>query len=135
LAYFAVKTSVVFFVVVLMRIALPRLRIDQMLNFNWKFLTPLALILVMVTAVVEKAVIHYLPLFNLVPGSTTFLIVRTLAHLFANGAIAIGALWLAQSLRKREIPRVGSPRPVAVPPQAKPNQPQQVFDEGVKNVS
>jgi NADH-quinone oxidoreductase subunit H len=121
LAYFAVKTSVVFFVVVLMRISLPRLRIDQMLNFNWKFLTPLALILVMVTAVVEKAVIHYLPLIHLVPGSTTFLIVRALAHLVANGAIGLGALGLAQSFRKREPPRVGMPRPVAVPPQAKSN--------------
>ena len=35
--------------------SLPRIRIDHMLNFNWKFLTPLALALVMVTAMLDKA--------------------------------------------------------------------------------
>ena len=32
----------------------PRIRIDHMLAFNWKFLTPLAFILLMVTALVGR---------------------------------------------------------------------------------
>ncbi|OGO61919.1 MAG: hypothetical protein A2032_04645, partial [Chloroflexi bacterium RBG_19FT_COMBO_49_13] len=39
LVYFFLKTFAVYFFVVLIRISMPRLRIDQMLNFNWKFLT------------------------------------------------------------------------------------------------
>ena len=50
-AWFFIKAFIVYFVVVLIRISMPRLRIDQMLNFNWKFLTPLALVLLIVTAV------------------------------------------------------------------------------------
>jgi len=33
----------------------PRLRIDQMMAFTWKYLTPLALASLLVTAVVDKA--------------------------------------------------------------------------------
>ena len=54
--YFFLKTFMVYFVVTWIRISLPRLRIDQMLNFNWKFMTPIALVLLMVTAVFEKAI-------------------------------------------------------------------------------
>ncbi len=35
-AYFLVKSFIVYFVVILLRITMPRLRIDHMLNFNWK---------------------------------------------------------------------------------------------------
>ncbi len=37
--------------------SLPRIRIDHMLDFNWKLLTPLALVLVMATAILDKALI------------------------------------------------------------------------------
>jgi len=36
------------------RLSIPRIRIDQMLAFNWKFLTPLALVILMVTAILDK---------------------------------------------------------------------------------
>ncbi len=54
--YFLIKTSLIYFVVMWIRGTLPRVRIDHMLAFNWKFLTPLALVLLVVTAVVEKLV-------------------------------------------------------------------------------
>ena len=56
MAYFVVKTLVVYFGVTLLRFSMPRVRIDQLLDLNWKFLTPLALAAVSVTAVVDKLV-------------------------------------------------------------------------------
>jgi NADH-quinone oxidoreductase subunit H len=52
--YFFLKTFVVFFFFVWVRGTLPRIRIDQLLNFNWKVLVPLTLVLLMVVAVVVK---------------------------------------------------------------------------------
>jgi len=54
MAYFVVKTLVVYFGVTLLRFSMPRVRIDQLLDLNWKFLTPLALAAVCTTAVVDK---------------------------------------------------------------------------------
>jgi hypothetical protein len=99
--------------VVLMRIALPRFRIDQMLSFNWKVLTPLALVLLMVTAIVEKI------LFDAGITLATAPAGYVAAHLTANALIFAGYVWLSRSARKkREIPLVGKPRPTAVAPKA-----------------
>jgi NADH-quinone oxidoreductase subunit H len=116
LAYFIIKTSIVYFFVILLRIAAPRMRIDQMLNFNWKFLVPLGLVVVMVTAVVEKLVIHYFHIWGLAVGSTSYIILRTFVYLAVNGLIFAGALWLSQSYGRREPSRIGPPRALAVPP-------------------
>jgi NADH-quinone oxidoreductase subunit H len=56
LVYFIIKTLVVYFSVTLLRFSMPRIRIDQLLDLNWKFLTPLALAAVSVTAVADKVV-------------------------------------------------------------------------------
>jgi NADH-quinone oxidoreductase subunit H len=57
LFYFGIKTALVYFVVIWIRGSFPRIRIDQMNQLNWKFITPLALVSLMVTAVVEKLVV------------------------------------------------------------------------------
>ncbi len=108
LMYFLLKTSVVYFVIIWIRGTFPRIRIDQMNAFNWKFVTPIALAALMVTAVVEK----------LVAGEG---MIRLLAHLSANGAIAFLTLILlrsyAASVRRRvereeaEAARLGQPQP------------------------
>lgn len=54
LVYFIGKTFLVYFVVMWIRFSFPRIRIDQMMALNWKFLTPLALVIVMATAIVDK---------------------------------------------------------------------------------
>lgn len=54
LIYFGLKTALVYFAVIWIRGTLPRLRIDQVNAFNWKFLVPLALTVVVVTAVADK---------------------------------------------------------------------------------
>ncbi|MEW6568253.1 MAG: NADH-quinone oxidoreductase subunit NuoH [Chloroflexota bacterium] len=52
--YFLLKSSVIWFSIIWVRMSLPRVRIDQMLALNWKLLTPLALAILSVTAVVDK---------------------------------------------------------------------------------
>jgi NADH-quinone oxidoreductase subunit H len=55
LVYFLLKTFAMYFIFVWIRGTLPRVRIDQLLDFNWKFLVPITLILILVVAVVQKA--------------------------------------------------------------------------------
>ncbi len=52
--YFGIKTMVVYFVFILFRGSLPRFRIDQMMALNWKVLTPIAILMVSLTAIIEK---------------------------------------------------------------------------------
>lgn len=52
--YLMGKASIGYFIVMWVRSTLPRIRIDQMLAFNWKFLTPVTLLILIFTAVLEK---------------------------------------------------------------------------------
>jgi NADH-quinone oxidoreductase subunit H len=54
--YFLTKTYVVYMVLLWVRVTLPRVRIDHMNALNWKFLVPLSLTVLVVTALVGKAV-------------------------------------------------------------------------------
>lgn len=76
LVYFILKTSVVYFVVIWLRGSFPRIRIDQMNAFNWKFITPLALASLIFTAVAEKVVVD-------------FGLNRLIVHLAASGALIV----------------------------------------------
>jgi len=49
--WFIIKTIIIFFVMVWTRTTLPRVRIDQLMGFAWKFLFPLSLINLFVTAI------------------------------------------------------------------------------------
>ncbi len=55
--YFVAKAMIGYWVIMWIKYTVPRIRIDHMLAFNWKFLTPLAFILLMVTAVVHRALL------------------------------------------------------------------------------
>jgi len=52
--YFYAKAFLGYFVITWIRLTVPRIRIDHMLAFSWKFLTPLILAALMVTAVLVK---------------------------------------------------------------------------------
>jgi NADH-quinone oxidoreductase subunit H len=52
LVYFSVKLTAIIFVIVWIRASLPRVRFDQLMQFCWKFLLPLSLLNIAVTAVV-----------------------------------------------------------------------------------
>ncbi len=72
-AWFFLKTYFLYFVLIWLRGTLPRLRVDQLMNFAWKILVPLALTNLMVTALVAKLV----PAHSLV-GAAGFLGVNVL---------------------------------------------------------
>ena len=84
--YFYIKTFIGYFIITWIRLSLPRIRIDHMLAFNWKFLTPLALVVLMVTAVLDKVLegadrwVYVLVMLaaNLIIGWLTVLILKKL---------------------------------------------------------
>jgi len=90
LIYFSIKLFAVYFVMIWIRGTLPRIRIDQLLNFNWKFLVPLTLALILVMAVVEK----------LIPTGTSVYL-RAAAHLASNIAVAAVALSIVAVVARR----------------------------------
>jgi NADH-quinone oxidoreductase subunit H len=51
---FLAKSLFFYWVIMWVKYSMPRIRIDHMLAFNWKFLTPLSLALLIVTAVMDK---------------------------------------------------------------------------------
>ena len=54
--YLMAKASIGYFIVMWVRSTLPRIRIDHMLDLNWKVLTPISLALLIMTAVLDKIV-------------------------------------------------------------------------------
>jgi NADH-quinone oxidoreductase subunit H len=54
LIIFFVKMFFVYFIYIWIRGTLPRVRVDQILNFNWKLLVPVSLALVLLTALTEQ---------------------------------------------------------------------------------
>ncbi len=114
-AWFFIKAFIVYFVVVLIRISMPRLRIDQMLNFNWKFLTPLALVLLIFTAIVDKLFFMLIPGLNI--AETYIPWARAGVHLLVNVVIVMVTIQILKTHRIKGVQVVGKPRPVAVAPE------------------
>jgi NADH-quinone oxidoreductase subunit H len=75
--WFLVKVGFVFFVMVWIRATLPRVRIDQLMALAWKFLFPLALLNLLITAV-EILVWPAVSLWLLVPINITIMVVLVL---------------------------------------------------------
>lgn len=103
--YLLIKTGAVYFLLLLLRFSLPRFRIDQMMAINWKYLTPLALVMLMVTAIINKVV---------PPGQG---LVRIGALLAANAAVFLISeflLSLFKKLRAKERKVVFESRPVVI---------------------
>ncbi len=96
--YFFLKSWIAYFIVLLMRGTLPRVRIDQMNDLNWKFLTPAALICVMLIALVIK----------LLPADATIL--RVVGLLAVNGIVLVGMLWVGRIFEKNRKIRVVTSR-------------------------
>jgi NADH-quinone oxidoreductase subunit H len=99
-----------YFVFMWVRATLPRVRIDQMLNYNWKFLVPLTIVLIFTVAILDKV------LDSLAVGDIT----RAVIHLISNLLVGWATIeWLRRQGRKRKIEfealmaaRRGEPLPV-----------------------
>jgi NADH-quinone oxidoreductase subunit H len=100
--YLLIKSGIVYFFLLAVRFSLPRFRIDQMMNINWKLLAPLSIVSLIVTAVIAQ------PLAGFPAARTVALFVANMVVLW----IFLG--WAERKVtRKREI--VGKPRPLATP--------------------
>jgi len=76
-AWFFIKAYTLYFVLIWLRGTLPRLRVDQLMNFAWKTLVPLALANLMLTALLAKLV----PAHSLV-GAVAYLLVNIVIIVF-----------------------------------------------------
>ncbi len=103
LIYFLLKSSLIWFSIIWVRMSLPRVRIDQMLALNWKLLTPMALALLTVTAVVDK----------LAPSDPAMRIVLLLG---ANALVLVGAMLGVRAYRRRQIRPEFRPARATAPP-------------------
>lgn len=104
--YLFIKAFFIYWVIMWVKYSFPRLRIDQMLGFSWKFLTPLALVLLIVTAILDK----------LIEGVSTP--VYVISHLGVNLIIAWGTVQILRTYARFERKRVAEARPIAVAPEA-----------------
>ena len=103
--YFFIKSFILYFVIMWVKYSLPRIRIDHMLSFCWKFLTPLSLVLVIVTAVLAKV---------LQDAST---LVVFFAFTLANILLITGTIIILNRYAVKGRQKVAEPRPVAISPE------------------
>ncbi|OGO27590.1 MAG: hypothetical protein A2W33_08330 [Chloroflexi bacterium RBG_16_52_11] len=83
-----------YWVIMWIKYTLMRIRIDHMLAFNWKFLTPLAFVLLMVTALIHALLKDY--------RGTQLWWIYTLSMFLANIFIAWLGLEIARAYSRRE---------------------------------
>jgi NADH-quinone oxidoreductase subunit H len=90
--WFAAKFSALIFLFIWVRATLPRLRLDQLLNFSWKFLVPLCLINLLAAAAWYWSSVWKSP----AAASIRWLLCAVL--------IALAYLWLGRILRGPSTP-------------------------------
>jgi NADH-quinone oxidoreductase subunit H len=90
-----------YWVIMWIKYTVPRIRIDHMLAFNWKFLTPLAFVLLMVTAIVHALFMNMAPW------------LYTLAMFLANVLVGWVTLEILRSNARKQRVAVEAPQPVA----------------------
>jgi NADH-quinone oxidoreductase subunit H len=108
--YLFTKAFLVYYLIMWVRYSFPRVRIDQMLGFNWKFLTPLALFLLIVVAILDKAMV----------GVSQ--VIYVLVMLGANLLIVWATVIILRTYTRVERKRVGEERAVAIPPESDLNE-------------
>lgn len=101
--YLGLKTAIFYLLALLIRSTVPRIRVDQVMAFNWKFLVPLSIINVLVTALLLKIVqqVGLAP----APEQATDLVAnlpQTAVLLLGNVAMIAGVLALLRHAGRRE---------------------------------
>lgn len=89
IVYFFAKSFFMYFVVIWVRSTFPRIRVDHLLQINWKFFTPLALGALVVTSLISMVINEYFGAANVA--------VRTVALVAGNLALA----WFVFELIRR----------------------------------
>ncbi len=118
IVYFFIKTFLLYMLNVWGRATLPRLRIDQIMSFCWKFLTPLALVLLVLSTLVDK--VASILLEDVVPnyyaaGSLVEMLPRSAVLLSVNLLVGLLAVvWIARQGRKerQRLAALTSPAPI-----------------------
>lgn len=108
--YLFVKAFFIYWVIMWIKYSFPRLRIDQMLGFSWKFLTPLSLVLVITTAILDKILRG--------TGNAPIDLVYILFQLGMNLVIAAATIVILREYARIERKRVAGERPVATATEA-----------------
>jgi len=94
IAVIVFKSFIGYWVIMWVKYTLMRIRIDHMLGFNWKFLTPLAFVLLMVVALLNA----------LLAGTPQWIYVPVM--FLANVILGLGALEIARAYSRRERAKV-----------------------------
>jgi NADH-quinone oxidoreductase subunit H len=108
--YFHIKTFVIYLMISWIRLSLPRIRIDEMLNLNWKFLIPVSFVNLVLVAIADRLMLDL--------GLARWMYVGIMFVI--NILTLLISLFLAGK-NDREVERESFPanRPVAVPPGTK----------------
>jgi NADH-quinone oxidoreductase subunit H len=101
------KAMFIYWAIMWVKYTVPRVRIDHMLSFNWKFLTPLALVAVMMTAILDKV----FGMYGLTPETGMYHLLMFAANL----VLIWVTVTILRTYARLERQRVGPARPVAAP--------------------
>jgi NADH-quinone oxidoreductase subunit H len=99
--YLMIKASLWYFIALWLRNSLPRLRIDQLMNFNWKFLVPLSIVNVLVTAFLLRVTTD-LGIAPADPGNFVQNLPQAAVLLLGNVLIGLGTLTILRNQGRQE---------------------------------
>ena len=104
--YFYGKSLFIYLVISWIRLSLPRIRIDEMLNLNWRFLIPVSFVNLVAVAIADRVMME----FEL--ARWIYVLIMFSLNMFILWAALLIAGKNDQAVEREEFP----PRPVAVPP-------------------
>jgi len=104
--YFYGKSLFIYLVISWIRLSLPRIRIDEMLNLNWRFLIPVSFVNLVAVAIADRVMMEF------ALARWIYVLVMFGLNMFILWAALVIAGKNDQAVEREEFP----PRPVAVPP-------------------
>ena len=107
--YFYGKSLFIYLVISWIRLSLPRIRIDEMLNLNWRFLIPVSFVNLVAVAIADRVMMEF------TLARWIYVLVMFGLNMFILWAALVIADKNDQAVDREEFP----PRPVAVPPDSK----------------